>query len=315
MPKENVNKILQTKLAISERAFRTNEAPRLSILDAVRTINHVFKTPSERRALTESRALECRGYKDDGDVIGLYLVGYVPDDSVGIVPHTKEELALLDPPEESDFLDGELIALISEETVIICRLGLFESALNKYIQFLGPKAGLNKDDSSFIFKNRTDLDKLKIIQEDGVSSIKFNGVANSTSIQHINDSTPRDFVGHIVESVWEEVRALTCKDKKERRDTENLKVEVYIKYDKRTGSIIDQEEMRNVAELVSEEDEGFEITTLSGRRITPKDVLLNKKINVRRYGKSVAFSEVFSEMLRYYDELTAPAESSGDGEI
>lgn len=308
MAKDTTNKILQTKLALSERAFRLNEASRLSILEAVKTINNAFKSPSERRAIAGEKAIECRGYKVEGDVVGLYLVGYIPDDSVGIVPHTKEELSLLEPPENADFLDGELMALITEETVIVCRLGLFESALNSYIEILGPKAKLDKEDASFMFKNRTDVDKLKMIHDDGVASIRFDGVANGASVDHAKAAAPRPFVQDFVGNVWKDLQALTYADKKSKRATENLKVEVFLKFDKRSGTAIDQEEIQEVAEQVAEAADGFQIKTLSGRTINPNDVLLNKKISVKKYGKSVAFSEVFAEMFKYYSELTKPAE-------
>lgn len=312
MAKETTQKILQTKLALSERAFRLGEASRLSIFKAIKSINDTFKTPAERRAIAGDRAIECRGFRIEDNVIGIYLVGYVPDDAVGIVPHNAEDLSLLPPPDNADFLDGELMALVSDETIIVCRLGLYEGALNSYVQLLGPKAGLDKEDAHFIFKNRTDIDKLKMIQDDGVASIRFEGAANQASVDYATAGTS-GFIDTLVGSVWDEIQALTYADKKTTRDTENLKVEVYLKFDKRSGTAIDQEEIKEVAEQIADADDGFEIMTLSGRRITPIDVLLNKKINVKRYGKSVAFNEVFAEMLKYYGELTAPNEAHNEG--
>lgn len=308
MANEKVKKILQTKLAISERAFRTNEAPRLSIVDAVKAINEALKTPAERRAIAGDRVVECRGYKQANNVVGLYLVGYVPDDEVGIVPHTADELSLLKPPENADFLDGELMALIADEAVIVCRLGLFESALNSYIGGLALKAGLDPEDAAFLFKNRTDVDKLKMIQDDGVASIRFDGVANSASATEAANAADTPLIKRLVATVWEEIQALTYADMAERPDAENLKVEVFLKFDRRSGTAIDQEEIQDVAEKVAEADEGFEIVTLSGRRIKPNDVLLNKKVSLTKFGKSVAFNEVFEQMLNYYKELTEPTE-------
>ena len=308
MAKEATKKILQTKLALSERAFRTGQGPRLSILEAVEKINEVFKAPAERRAIAGEKAVECRSYRKDEGVVGLHLVGYIPDDTIGIVPHNADDLSLLPPPANADFLDGELMALIADEAIIFCRLGLFEGALNSYIQFLGPKAGLDKEDASFLFKNRTDIDKLKVIHEDGVASIRFDGVANHAAVQHANGDAKVGLTGRLIDSVWGEIQALAFDDKAPKRDTENLKVEVFLKFDKRSGMAIDQEEIQDVAELIAGADEGFQILTLSGRRITPNDVLLNKTVSLKRYGKSVAFNDVFVEMLTYYKELTAPGE-------
>lgn len=305
MAKEVTKKILQTKLAISERAFRTNQDPRLSIKEAVIAINEKFKIPAERRAPSGDRVVECRSFRNVDGVLGMYLVGYVPNDTMGIVPHNKEDLELLTAPQGTDFLDGELMALISDEAVIVCRLGLYESALNSYIGFLVPNAGLDKDDSAFVFKNRTDVDKLKLIKEDGVASIRFDGVASQASIENLKKGEKIPYVDKLLASVWEEIQALTYGGETE-RETENLKLEVFLKFDKRSGTAIDQEEIQDVAGHIADADDGFIITTLSGRTIKPDDVLLNKKVNLKKYGKSVAFEEVFAEMLKYHKELTTP---------
>lgn len=311
MARETVKKIFQTKLAISERYFRTSQPSRLSILQAVETINDKLTTSAERRAIAGNRVVECRGYKKKDGVIGLYLVGYIPDDQVGIVPHTADDLALLKPPKDADFLDGELIALIAEEAVIVCRLGLFESALNNYIQGLARAAGLNPEDACFVFKNRTDIDKLKLIKDDGVASIRFDGVANSASATSAAEEGG-SAVDSVLSSLWEQIQALTYSDKAARLNAENLKVEVFLKFDKRSGTQIDQEEIRDVAEMVADEEDGFEIVTLSGRKIKPKDVVLNKSVVLNKYGKSVAFNEAFDQMLEYYKELTRASEGSDD---
>ena len=306
MANKTTEKFIQTKLAISDRSVRLNVPSRLSIVEAVQTINSAFKTPAERRAIAGEKAIECRHYKQVGDVLGIYLVGYIPNDEIGIVPHkTGEDLSLVGPPDDADFLDGELMALIAEDAVIVCRLGLYESALNSYIRYLGPKAGLDKEDASFFFKNRADVDKLQMIHNDGVASIRFEGVANSASVESVTETTDRGLVSAFVGRVWTDLQALTYSEMKTKRHSENLKVEVFLKYDKRTGTQIDQQEIQSVAEQVAETDGEFQIKTLSGRTINPTDVLLNKKISLKRYGKSVAFSEVFTEMLKFYKELTS----------
>jgi hypothetical protein len=305
MAREVTKKILQTKLAISDRAIRTNQASRLSLKEAIVAINERFKVPAERRAWSGEKVVECRYYRNRDGVIGIHLVGYVPDDKIGIVPHNDEALGLLDAPEGVDFLDGELMALIGEEAVIVCRLGLYESALNAYISFLGPKAGLNKDDSRFVFKNRADVDKLRLIKEDGVASIRFDGVASQAAVKHIDDGADKSSIEKFLGHVWEDIQALTHGGVTE-RDTENLKLEVFLKFDKRSGTRIDQDEIQDVAKHIADADDGFTITTLSGRTIRPDDVLLNKAVNLPKYGKSVAFDEVFAEMLKYHEELTAP---------
>lgn len=304
--KEIVSKILQTKLAISERAFRLNQPARQTIFDVVKKINTVFKTPADRRAMAGTRVIECRGYREGEDVLGLYLVGYVPDDSVGIVPHKADGLELTGPPENSDFLDGELMALIARDAIIVIRLGMYESVLNSYLAGLAVPAGVDIEDARFLFKNRTDVDKLKVIKEDGVASVRFDGVASAAAVKDEANGADGVIQG-LVNKVWNEIQALTYGEEAEKPDNENLKVEVFLKFDKRNGTAIDQQEIKDVAESVSDEGDGFEIVTLSGFKIKPEDVLLNKRVSFTKYGKSIAFNDALDQMTTYYHELTAPA--------
>lgn len=312
--KEAVKKILQAKLAVSGRAFRTGEDSRLSIVEALRSIHQQFQQRAERRARHKEKVIECRSFRDYDNILTMYLVGFVPDDSVGIVPHNQDDLDLLDPPQGADFLDGELMALISDEVVIVLRLGLFETALNSYIEHLGPRAGLNAQDASFIFMNRTDVDKLRLIEEDGVAEIRFDGAANQHAVDRVAEGRMGGQVARILSGAWREIKAIAHIDDDEAVDAEDLKVEVFLKFDKRSGTEVDQRLITEVAESVAAEDGGFRIRTKSGKTITAEDVLLNKVVSLRAFGKSVAFEEVRTAMLEYHEELTRAPEIDGAGD-
>ncbi|MBP2571160.1 hypothetical protein J2767_002329 [Agrobacterium tumefaciens] len=300
------DKILSTKLIISNRAVRLDEARRISMREAILKIHETFKG-RERKAIVHGRAVECRGYKNEGAVLGIHLIAYIPEDKIGIVPHTQDELDLLSPPEDADFLDGELIALVTDDDLIVCRLGLWESMLSAYVQDLGPKAGIDAEDASFGFKNRTDVDKLKMIKDDGVREIRFEGVASKDAVDHVaKDGSIMDAV---TASVMQNVRAFTFAERKTPPPvSDNLKVEVFLKFDGRSGTQIDQEELQDIATEVASNEDDFQIVTRSGKRITPDEVFLTKKVTLQRYGKSVTFNDVFEEMQAYYEELTSPGE-------
>ncbi len=274
--------------------------------EAIIKIHDTFKG-RERKALVHGKAIECRGYQAEGSIIGVHLIGYIPDDKIGIVPHTHDELDLMPPPEDTDFLDGELMALVTDDDLIVCRLGLWESMLSAYVQNLGPKASVDAEDASFGFKNRTDVDKLKMIEKDGVSEIRFEGVASKAAVDHVAED--RSMIEALTENVMETVRALTFAERKAPRPlSENLKVEVFLKFDGRSGTQIDQQELKDIATEVATTEDDFQIVTRAGKRITPEEVFLTKKINLQRYGKSVAFNDVFEEMKAYHAELTTPGE-------
>ena len=312
MPDKTARKILQCKIALSARALRTGEDSRLSLREAVTAINEKFKTPATRRAAYGGRTIECRGYKVDGEVLGIYLVGYVPEDKIGIVPHAADGLDLLGPPENADFLDGEIIALIADKVTIVCRLGLFENALNAYVEGLGPASNLDKDDASFLFKNQTDIDKIELIREDGVAVIRFDGVASQAAVDAINEAQNKSLVDKVLGTVWRDVKALAHAENDIDIESENLKVEVVLKYDKRDGTKIDQKTLVDVAEAVLDEEHGFYIETMSGRQIRPENVLMNKKVDLPRYGKSVAFADAFEALLTYYKEIATPGDEGNE---
>lgn len=274
--------------------------------EAIIKIHETFKG-RERKAIVHGKALECRGYREEGSIVGIHLVGYIPDDRIGIVPHTQDDLDLLPPPEDADFLDGELVALVTDDDLIVCRLGLWESMLAAYVENLGPKAGIDAEDASFGFKNRTDVDKLKMIKEDGVSEIRFEGVASKEAASHAAEDG--SIMDKLTGTVMETVRALTFAERKTPPPaSDNLKVEIFLKFDGRSGTQIDQEELKGIATEVASNEEDFQIVTRAGKRITPEEVFLTKRVSLQRYGKSVAFNDVFDEMKVYYAELTSPGE-------
>lgn len=93
-------------------------------------------------------------------------------------------------------------------------------------------------------------------------------------------------------------------------EAENLKVEVSLSFDKRHGTQVDKDSLQALAETVlAEDDEGFQIETMTGRKVRAADILLSKSVEMQDFGKSVHHQEAWRHLLEFDAELRAPGDA------
>lgn len=282
-----------------------------SLETLLREIHHQYTTVNLRRVTFEGQVVEAAHVSHDDAGCRLHLVAYVPEDQISVVPQgvnrPSVDLILADPPAGTEYTDGDAMFFVRGNDVAICRSGLGERALITYVMELSRMLGHELADVAFDLMRRADVDKLRMIRQEGVHKISLNAVANSTSIDHIERTSVRR---HVVESVWDELRALLGieDDAPDADEAENLKVEVSLSFDKRRGTEIDKNQIEAIAErmLRDNDDEGFEIVTLSGRKIRANDIVLSKRLQLRPHGKSVAYREAWAALEEFYSELRRP---------
>ncbi|MEC5291994.1 hypothetical protein VSX64_14640 [Aurantimonas sp. C2-6-R+9] len=303
MAKRSIKKTLSLKRATSLREF--GEAQTLE--EVLRRLGNAIPDRAQRRVAAGDKVLECRQFQGDPNFVAAHFVAFIPDDQVALVPHANPDLSLLSPPAGNDFLDGELMFLVAGNDVVVCRCGLHENAISTFVDGLADNAQMEADDVQFILSNRVDVDALDLVRREGVQEVRFRGVASQVAINEIEAHRERSLREQLVGKVIETVNALLARDPAVAAEAEDLKVEVFLKFDRRSGTEIGQSQLVEVAEdVISDDDEGFEITTLSGRKIRANDVLLNKPIRLEPFGKSVSYLHVRAEMIEYIRELQEP---------
>jgi len=239
----------------------------------------------------------------------IHLVAYTPDDQISVVPRAGDEdaadLALIDPPEGAEFLDGELMLLVRDNDVAICRSGLGERGFLAYVFHLAERSGIPRGDALFQLMKRADINKLEMIQREGIKRLSMNSLAHSASVERARRETVKE---KILGNLLDEVKAIIGVDEMIPQDAENLKVEVLLSFDKRRGTDIDQRQIAHLAErvLAEDEDEGFMIETLSGRKIRAEDIVLSKSVQIVAFGKSIHHDDAWGELRQFYGELRQP---------
>lgn len=239
----------------------------------------------------------------------IHLVAYTAGEEASIVPEKKHaEQADIDtapPPEGSDYMDGDMMALISADHVIICSSSLHEARLHTYLTNLFEKAKLPDESRVFSLMRTADVSVLKTLQKEGIKEISFESSIYEATIDHVKrKSTAKKIEG----ALWDEIKAAFSKDKnlKDVLNEENISAEVIISFDARKKGDIGPRRLDFLGKkLVEEGDSEFEIITREGNTIRGDQMSLKKRVRLPKYGKTVAHGAAFDELGQYFLELKA----------
>jgi len=294
--------------AESANSFGLDNGGPGSLGKLISAIHHEFKTVGERRAIHESKVLECRHHISDRGFHLLHLVAFTPEDTISIVPNAQQDaldadLRLVSPPDESHFLDGELFLLVAENNVLVCRSGLSEKALVSYIIHLAHKAGYENEHTIFELMKRADIDQLELINREGVRQVTMRSVAYKTSIDYITEQS-RGL--KVIGGIWNEMQTVFGLEHETDPRDADLKVEAIVKFDKRRGSEVSQRQIEVMAKSLINDDNDidFTIETLSGKKIRAADMVLSKSVRLDQFGKSVHHLTAWGALQSYYRELS-----------
>lgn len=240
----------------------------------------------------------------------IHIAAYTPGEKASVVPALRGvasgEVETAPPPEHCEFMDGDIMALIVGNDVLLCSTNLHEKRAQKYMQEIILAAGIDKKSSQFGLCKKANIDKLKLIQKQGVKSVNLNVSLFDASVEHLHRNTIKKKLGG---GLMDEIKALLSIDKKitEINDAENLTAQILLTYDsRRKKGIIGRQRIEKIArQMIEEDDEGFSIKTLSGETIRGSDIALKKSVSLPKHGKSVFCGEAWRALESYYYELKA----------
>lgn len=248
----------------------------------------------------------------------MHLTAYSPGDKINAITHGQKTdyTNLVSPPENTDFIEGELMVYVRGNHVIYCSFGIREGRLASYLWLLAKKAKIPQADFQFQVKHRVLIDKLATIQREGVKSIKLSGVAHSKNLKVAAEkAVPETLMTRITGSAVQEIKAFFEKSGRTIPSLENALVDVVFRFDaKKTPNL--QGELQALAEArLSEtedasDDDSFVIETMMGNKFKESDTRIHKEYEFTKYGKSANFKLVSEKMREYFGEI---AEASGDG--
>lgn len=241
----------------------------------------------------------------------IHIASYVPHQSTSLVPFPSnaqtKNTTPQSPPESHSYLEGDIFAVIRGNHIVLCPSGARETVAVSYITHALRKSGKEKLITKFSVEPVVNIDKLKIIQKEGVKKISLNASLYEASTDYLERKTTKM---NLLNGLASEVLTLFSNDNDERlRDIgefENLSVRVEISFDSRKrGGELGRERLEKTAEKVisDNEDDGFQITTASGKKFTPNAIRINESVNIKSFGNSVDRIDAWNELKKYLDSL------------
>jgi len=207
------------------------------------------------------------------------------------------------PPPQRQYADATLLYLIWGNNVLCCRSGTSsDSYLISYLTQAAIQANVAAGHHRFELSDRADVDKLQMIQREGISSLTFNSAASEAAVV----VAQRDGVGEsIIGAVLDQLRSLSGQGVGAPAPAADMKVEVKLSLDKRKAALVtDPLVMAVASQAVAEDDPGFRIVTASGKTISADDVKLNKSVVLTPLGKHPDHQSGWDRLREYKVELT-----------
>lgn len=248
----------------------------------------------------------------------LHVSQFVPDQHAAVVakPSASTEGAVrtLPPPATDDYVDGDVMAMVSGDHLVFCPHHAHESVLGRYVERCLLACGYEDPRGMVSLQKIADGDKLDLLRQEGVSSIELNASMYDASVdyteRHAAEQDRRTIGKTLVGGFVRQFLALFEQDPdpelREIHERENLQVRLSISYDSRKrGGEIGRKRIEQAAGRVVDEaeDEGFIIVTGKGKKVTAREVRLSTRKEVRVYGNSIGVADAWEKLEEYFTEL------------
>lgn len=256
---------------------------------------------------------EIQGLSCDPKPYGLcfHVASYVPHQPTSLVPFPSRALAKntspLPPPDEHNYLEGDIFFVLSGNHLVLCPSGARESVALQYISHMLRKFGREKLLTKFNIEPIANIDKVKLLANEGVKMVSLNASLYEATTEYTERKTTKMT---LLNGLAEEFLSLFSNDKDERLheagELENLSVRVEISFDSRKrGGEVGRERLEKTASklIADDEDQGFTIVTGNGKKLTADAIRINEKVVLPAHGNSVSRTEAWSALADFLEDL------------
>lgn len=271
---------------------------------------HQLRDTYDKRRIVVAQDLVLEGRhsrpRPDGGGLLVHLVQYGPGSHANIIPQSPRTddapVQMTPPPDDTDFMDGSLATLVSGNHVVFCAKGMRDSRFATYARRLFEEVGFPREAGQFELHKVADVDRLAVIHREGVRSVSLQASVFAASLQYLERREGKRGRGGLLDGmrrVFERGDGLQAAAEKE-----NLRAIVELRFSKRQGGMLAQRTIQAIAEdMVSEDEPHFVIETLSGEKITPEQIVVRKRANVRQHGKSFDHEHAWHELGEFFNHL------------
>lgn len=209
--------------------------------------------------------------------------------------------------EGKEYKDGECFLLLKNHHVMFCGHGISVSKATLYLSLLAKRGTEKHSQPVFDISPVSNIDKIKLLQEQGVKSISLSTNAYDLSIP---EKKTQNRFKKILAAAANEVKALVEKDESlsEQKAREDLLVGLELKLDGNTRACEEtQEYITDIAkEYIGDSDDGwhhFEIITRTGERIKPGNIRLQKTVRLEKTEKNISCYSAWEALAAYLVDI------------
>jgi hypothetical protein len=302
----------QTKTLEYRRARFLDDGQNLEEL--VRHAWGQFGTQAERTITfgddKSSCGLRARDRNGSGIGFAIHCGRYTDGQGVGTIPTVpapEVEVGERAPEPGENFLNSDLMAVITGNHVICMNCGRNAGSLRIYLQHLFRKAGMLDASRQFELVRIGSPDKLAIIQAVGVKSIDLElHIAEATAFEVIEGDGGGGMWQAIKQNFGNAFTAVTERDESverlRRAERGTIKVSINVPkgdLDAAKHGLDDFAE-----EVIEDEDsDAFVIRLRDGATIKPNEVSVRKQVKLEAVANSVSVFQAWDAMETYMDEL------------
>lgn len=237
----------------------------------------------------------------------LHVTYYVPKQPTSLVPDPASvkasETIEKNPPPKHSYMDGDVFLLIKDNDVILCSSGAREGAAKHYLSEILGKSGV---DESFELEQVANVDKLELLQKEGVKRIRLGASVFRASLDRVQRHTKTtELMGKVADEIMSIFGRVDMNNMDELKSYDNLRVKLEISFDERKkgGELAAASLAAAGCSMIDSEDKGFTIETRKGNQLTSEDIKVSKKVVLNEHGNSVSCQHAWQEMQEYYTEL------------
>ena len=201
-------------------------------------------------------------------------------------------------------MDGDAFLYVSGDDVCLCSTGLRDGAILLFLHEFFTKAKLGKHATKFDLRKVPSLDKMKMLNCEGVKQIDLRATLFQATTQY---EKRKSQASGVVRAVGRHILAVVG-DEKEDFD-EGLRVAVTIKTDDRVMRkhlVIGEKRIEALAkDIVAhyDKDDDFIIETGQGQKIRADEIFIKEIVFIDSFGKSIKCKQAWEKLESFHGRL------------
>ena len=282
----------------------------INLAQCIKQATDTLKSIDDRTIVRENgqhvKLLKIKADRQGG--LSLHISIETPGESASVVPtvHATEtvDVSTAAPPPNTEFMDGDAFIYINGDHVCLCSTIIRDGAITYFLCELFAKADLRKDATMFALMKVADIDKVKLLNAQGVKEIQLRSTLFEASA-HFHKR--KNQTAGIIGATAKQIKSVLKKDHDVNNDA--IRVILTLRTDGRSrGLQLGEERIEALAvDLLKnqEHDDDFIIVTKSGQRIGPHEIYMKATVSIKSIGKSVERDAAWKELSNFYKTLDA----------